>query len=37
MPILPYLDHQPKVAPNVFVAPSGYVIGRATVGPDSSI
>jgi carbonic anhydrase/acetyltransferase-like protein (isoleucine patch superfamily) len=37
MPILPYLDHQPRVAPNVFVAPTGYVIGRVTVGPDSSI
>lgn len=37
MPLLPYLDHTPEVAPDVFVAPDAYVVGRVTIGPRSSI
>ncbi len=37
MPLLPYLDHIPRVAPGVFIAPDAYVIGRVTIGPRSSV
>jgi carbonic anhydrase/acetyltransferase-like protein (isoleucine patch superfamily) len=37
MPLLPFLEHQPTVAPDVFVAHDGFVIGRVTIGPRSSV
>lgn len=37
MPLVPYLDHLPQVAPDVYVAPDAYVIGRVTIGPRSSV
>jgi carbonic anhydrase/acetyltransferase-like protein (isoleucine patch superfamily) len=37
MPLLKYFDHQPKLAPDVFVAPDAHVIGMVTIGPRSSI
>lgn len=37
MPLLPYLDHRPQVAPDVYIAPDAYVIGRVTIGPRSSV
>jgi carbonic anhydrase/acetyltransferase-like protein (isoleucine patch superfamily) len=37
MPLLPFLDDRPTIAPDVFVAPDGYVIGRVTIGPRSSV
>src|SRR5262249_41961436 len=37
MPILPYLDHYPQLAPDFYVAPSGFVIGRVQAGPGSSV
>src|SRR5438034_2265721 len=37
MPLLPYYEHVPKIAPDVFIAPDAYVIGKVTIGPRSSI
>ena len=37
MPILPYLDHQPRVADDVFLAPTAYVVGDVTIGPRCSL
>src|SRR5688500_6748153 len=37
MPQLPYLHHRPTLAPDVFVAPDAYIIGRVTIGPRSSV
>jgi carbonic anhydrase/acetyltransferase-like protein (isoleucine patch superfamily) len=37
MPVLPYLDHHPVIAPDVFVAPDAYVIGRVSIGAQSSV
>ncbi len=37
MPILPYLDHRPEVADNVFLAPTAYVVGDVTIGPRCSL
>jgi carbonic anhydrase/acetyltransferase-like protein (isoleucine patch superfamily) len=37
MPLLPYQGHRPTLAPDVFVAPDAYVIGRVTMGPRSSV
>lgn len=37
MPVLPYLDHQPSLGPDVFIAPSAHVIGRVSLGARSSV
>lgn len=37
MPVLPYLDHQPLLGPDVFIAPNAHVIGRVTLGARSSV
>ena len=37
MPIVPYLDHLPRVAEDVFLAPTAFVVGRVTVGPRCNI
>lgn len=37
MPLLHFLDHYPTVADDVFIAPDAYVIGRVTIGPQSSV
>jgi carbonic anhydrase/acetyltransferase-like protein (isoleucine patch superfamily) len=37
MPLMKYLDHEPRIAPDVFVAPDAYVIGQVTIGPGSSV
>jgi carbonic anhydrase/acetyltransferase-like protein (isoleucine patch superfamily) len=37
MPLLPYLGHTPRLAPDVFLAPDAYVVGNVTIGPRSSI
>ncbi len=35
--VLPYLDYQPVLGENVFIAPNASVIGRTTLGDDVSI
>jgi len=35
--IMKFKHHEPQIAENVFVAPSADVIGRTTIGKDSSI
>ncbi len=35
--ILPFKNYNPKIAENVFIAQSADVIGRVTIGKDSSI
>jgi len=35
--ILPFKSYMPKIAENVFVAQSADIIGRVTIGKDSSI
>jgi carbonic anhydrase/acetyltransferase-like protein (isoleucine patch superfamily) len=37
MPLLHYLDHYPTVSDDAFIAPDAYVIGRVTLGPQSSV
>lgn len=37
MPVLPFGDHQPRIAPDAFVAEGAYVIGDVTIGPGSSV
>jgi carbonic anhydrase/acetyltransferase-like protein (isoleucine patch superfamily) len=37
MPVLPYLEHMPQIAEDVFIAADAYVIGKVTIGPRSSI
>ena len=37
MPLVPYLDHCPTLAEDVFIAPDAYVIGRVTIGAQSSV
>ncbi|HEX7023995.1 MAG TPA: gamma carbonic anhydrase family protein, partial [Gemmatimonadales bacterium] len=37
MPILPYLEHTPRLEDDVFVASTAYVIGKVTVGAGSGI
>ena len=37
MPLLHYLDHFPVIADDVYIAPDAYVIGRVSVGAQSSI
>ena len=37
MPIVPYLDHLPEVAEDVFLAPTAFVVGRVTVGPRCNL
>ncbi|MCB9648118.1 MAG: gamma carbonic anhydrase family protein [Deltaproteobacteria bacterium] len=37
MPVLPYLEHQPQLAPDCFVAPNAYVIGDVHIGAQSSV
>jgi carbonic anhydrase/acetyltransferase-like protein (isoleucine patch superfamily) len=37
MPLLKFLDYTPQIAPDVYVAPDAYVIGRVSIGPDSSV
>ncbi len=35
--LLPYGEHFPRIAPNVFIAPGAIVIGDVEIGPESSI
>lgn len=35
--VLPFLDYQPQLGENVFIAPNATVIGRTTLGNDVSI
>jgi carbonic anhydrase/acetyltransferase-like protein (isoleucine patch superfamily) len=37
MPIVPYLEHLPRVADDVFLAPTAFVVGRVTIGPLCNI
>ena len=37
MPILKYLDFEPRIAEDAFVAPDAYVIGKVTIGSLSSV
>lgn len=37
MPVLPYVDHHPSVAEDVFLAPTAYVVGRVTIGARCSL
>ena len=37
MPIVPYLEHLPRVAEDVFLAPTAFVVGRVTVGAGCNI
>jgi carbonic anhydrase/acetyltransferase-like protein (isoleucine patch superfamily) len=37
MPIVPYLEHLPRVAEDVFLAPTAFIVGRVTVGPLCNI
>jgi carbonic anhydrase/acetyltransferase-like protein (isoleucine patch superfamily) len=37
MPLLPYQDENPLVAPDVYIAPDAYVIGKVKIGARSSI
>jgi gamma-carbonic anhydrase len=37
MPLLRYFAHLPELAPDVFVAPTAYVIGQVRIGPRCSI
>ncbi len=37
MPIVPYRDHLPEVAEDVFLAPTAFVVGRVTVGARCNI
>jgi carbonic anhydrase/acetyltransferase-like protein (isoleucine patch superfamily) len=37
VPILPFGDRHPQLAPDVFVADGAYVIGDVTIGPGSSV
>jgi carbonic anhydrase/acetyltransferase-like protein (isoleucine patch superfamily) len=37
MPLHPYLDHVPAVAPDAWIAPGAQVIGAVTIGSRSSI
>ena len=35
--LLPYLAHVPRLAPGVFIAPDAAVIGRVSIGAESSV
>jgi carbonic anhydrase/acetyltransferase-like protein (isoleucine patch superfamily) len=37
VPVLSYRGVSPEVAEGVFVAPTAYVVGRVTVGPECSL
>lgn len=37
MSISPYLDHTPQLGARVYIAPSAAVIGKVTIGDDSSV
>jgi carbonic anhydrase/acetyltransferase-like protein (isoleucine patch superfamily) len=37
MPLLPYLEHEPKIGPDVYIAPDAYVVGKVTIGARSSV
>lgn len=37
MPLVPYRDHLPEVAADVFLTPTAYIVGRVTVGPRCNI
>jgi carbonic anhydrase/acetyltransferase-like protein (isoleucine patch superfamily) len=37
MPLMKYLDHEPRLGPDVFVAPDAYVIGMVTIGAGSGV
>src|ERR687886_2263670 len=37
MPLLKYFDHEPQLAPDVFIAPDAHVIGKVTIGPRSGV
>jgi carbonic anhydrase/acetyltransferase-like protein (isoleucine patch superfamily) len=37
MPLLAYQDSSPLVAPDVYIAPDAYVIGKVSIGARSSI
>jgi carbonic anhydrase/acetyltransferase-like protein (isoleucine patch superfamily) len=37
MPLIPYLEHRPQVAPDAFIAPTAVLVGDVTVGPGASV
>lgn len=37
MPVMPFLEFSPQIAPDVFIAPDAYVIGKVAIGPQSGI
>lgn len=37
MPLVPYLEFQPKVSKDVFIAPNAWVTGKVTLGERSSV
>ena len=37
MPLMRYLDHEPSLAPDVWIAPDAHVIGMVTIGPRSGV
>ena len=37
MPLMKYFDHEPRIAPDVFIAPDAHVIGMVTIGSRSSV
>jgi carbonic anhydrase/acetyltransferase-like protein (isoleucine patch superfamily) len=37
MPILPYLDHHPRLGEDVFLAATAFVVGRVTIGPRCNL
>ena len=37
MPVLPFGDRRPALAPDVFVAEGAYIIGDVTIGAGSSV
>ena len=37
MPLMKYLDREPTIAPDAWIAPDAYVIGMVTIGPRSGV
>ena len=37
MPLMKYLDHEPQLAPDTFLAPDAHVIGMVTIGARSGV
>lgn len=37
MPLVPYLEHSPKIADDAFVAPDAWLTGKVTLGSKASV